>query len=158
MRFALLLVLPALLGACNKPKHYTTTVEVLQVRRFGQVDPKTGGGQTTDLELRYADCPGDARRIMRGDKAFGACASQLKVGDRLEAEVVLAYSSERGMYRNELVRLGSCAVKLDPKEEANYEMVQECRDVVASGAVVGVHCDRQRSDAMLAKCPFLRRK
>lgn len=147
------LVAPLTLG-CRKPKQYSTTMEILQIRRFGQ-DPKGG---TTELELKFTDCPADARKVVRGDKTFGACAASFQRGDKLPAEIVLNYSSERGSYRNELVRLGDCPVKLDPKDDANYEIVQECRDLVATGAVVGVHCDRQRSPALLEKCPWLRRK
>jgi hypothetical protein len=139
-------------SGCSKPKRYTTTVEVLQARRFGQ------GSGMVDLELRYVDCPGDARRIMRGDKAFGACAPSIKVGDKLPAELVLKYSAEKGAYRSDLVHLGDCPVTLDPKDEANYEIYQDCQDLTASGATVGVHCDRQRGENLLAKCPWLRRK
>jgi hypothetical protein len=96
---------------------------------------------------------------MRGDKAFGECATKLKVGDRLSAELVLSYSSQRGTYRNDLVRLGDCPVKLDPKDEANYEIYQDCQELKASGSTVGVHCNRRREEGpLLAKCPWLRRR
>jgi hypothetical protein len=144
----------ACLPGCKKPQHYQTTVEVVQLRRVGR-DPKA---PMTDLELRYVDCPADARKMIRGDKTFGACATQLKQGDRVPAEVVLSYSSERGTYRNEIVRLGNCPIKVDPGDEANYELVQECRDLTASGATVGVRCERSRSPNLLAKCPWLRRR
>ena len=156
MRRALLapLLLLGLLGAsgCNKPKSYTTMMEVVQARRFGQ------GSGMLDVELKYVDCPGDARRVMRGDKAFAACATNLKAGDKLRAEVVLKYSPDKGSYRSDLVRLGDCPVTLDTKDEANYELYQDCQDLVHSGAVVGVHCNRQRDANLLAKCPWLRRK
>ncbi len=139
-------------GACDKAKTFTTTVEVLQARRFGQ------GTGMLDLELKYVDCPGDARRVMRGDKAFGACAPNLKAGDKLRAELVLKYSSEKGLYRSDLVRLGDCPVSLDPKDESNYEIFQQCEELKRSGSVVGVHCSRQRGPELIAKCPWLRRK
>jgi hypothetical protein len=153
--FSLVLAATAAL-ACEKSARYTTTVEILQIQRFGQ-DPKTNPGMT-DLELKFVDCPGDARKIIRTDKAFGACGAKFKKGDKVSADVVLNYSSERSQYRNEIVRLDDCQVKLDPKEEANYEIYQDCRDLVASGAVVGVHCDRQRGKELLAKCPWMRRR
>jgi len=140
------------MGACNKPKSYSTMMEVLQARRFGQ------GTGMVDLELKYVDCPGDARRVMRGDKAFGACAPSIKAGDKLRAELVLKYSSEKGTYRADLVRLGDCPVSLDAKDEANYELYQDCQELKRSGSVVGIHCTRQRSPELLAKCPWLRRK
>ena len=36
------------------------------------------------------------------------------------------------------------AVKLDPKDEANYQMVEACTEAKASGVVVGVRCERGR--------------
>jgi len=139
-------------SACNKPKSYSTMVEVVQARRFGQ------GTGMVDLELKYVDCPGDARRVMRGDKAFAACAPSIKAGDKLAAELELKYSPEKGQYRSDLLRLGDCPVSLDAKDESNYELYQDCQELKRSGSVVGVHCNRQRSPELLAKCPWLRRK
>jgi hypothetical protein len=152
----LVLLLPLVVGGCSKPERYTTQVEVLQVQRFGQ-DPKAAPGMM-DLELKFVECPGDARKIMRGNKAFGQCGAKFKKGDKLTAEIILSYSAEKGGYRDQLVHLDDCPVELDPKEDANYEMFQDCRDLMASGGVVGVHCDRTRSKELLAKCPWLRRK
>jgi hypothetical protein len=143
----------ALVSGCGKPVTYSTTVEVLQVQRFGQ----TGAG-ITDLELKFIDCPGDARKIIRGDKTFGQCGGKFKKGDKVRAELVVNYSADRGQYRSEVVRLDDCPVKLDPKEEANYEIVQDCTDLVVSGATVGVHCDRTRNKGLVAKCPWFRRR
>jgi len=142
-------------AGCDKPVHYTTTVEVLQVQRMGQ--DKSAPGMT-DLDLKFVECPGEARKVIRGDKTFGQCGVKFKKGDKIQAEVVLAYSSDRGQYRSEIVRLDDCPIKLDPKEDANYEVVQDCKDLVASGAVVGVHCDRTRNKELVAKCPWFRRR
>jgi hypothetical protein len=144
----LLLAAIATLG-CDGKRQDKTTVEVLQVERLSD--------SQLDLELRYAACPGDARRVVRLDKTFTACAGDIQKGDKLETEIVSKWSSDRGAYRSEIVRLGKCPVKLDPKEEANYEMVQVCSDVIATGAVVGVRCDRSRPKDLIAKCPWLRR-
>jgi hypothetical protein len=126
-----------------------------------QVEPtKDDQGATTklSLELRYADCPGDARRVLQADKNFAACAGNLKSGDKLKADLVSTWQSDRGSYRTEITKLGDCAMKQDAKDDANYEMVQTCTDVVRTGAVVGVRCDRTRSAELVAKCPWLRRK
>lgn len=144
-------------GCGEKPTKYTTTVEIVGLTRLGNQDPKAPPGMV-DIELKYTECPGDARRVMRGDKTFSPCAAKFKKGDKIPADVVLTYSSERGQYRSELVRLDDCEVKLDPKEEANYETVQDCKDLVSSGAVVGVHCDRTRNKELVAKCPWLKRR
>ncbi|MET0595918.1 MAG: hypothetical protein ABW133_24675 [Polyangiaceae bacterium] len=145
-------------GCGEKPQKFTTTVEIVGVQRLGgNQDPKAPPPMM-DIELKYSDCPGDARRVMRGDKTFSQCGAKFKKGDKVPAEIVLSYSSERTQYRSELVRLDDCEVKLDPKEDANYETVQDCKDLMASGAVVGVHCDRTRNAALVAKCPWLKRR
>ncbi|MDB4994782.1 MAG: hypothetical protein JWM74_2214 [Myxococcaceae bacterium] len=148
------LVLAGSLG-CSAPTPYRANVEVIQVQTFGK-DPKVPAGM--DVEMRYVDCPGDSRRILRGDKAFTACASKLKAGDKVPVDLLASYNSEKGSYRVVVTKLGDCAVKQDPKDEANYEIVETCTDVKASGEVVGVHCDRTRSKELVAKCPWLRRK
>ena len=150
---AVVVALACVVGCKGKPQHFSTTVEVMQVRAFGAA----GGLKLTDLELKYTTCPADARQIMRVGKEFSECGTKLKVGDKLKADVVLSWNAERGMYRNELVHLGECTVKLDAKDEANYQMVEACSESKASGVVVGVRCDRGRSDALLAACPWLRR-
>lgn len=94
---------------------------MLKVRRFGQ-DPKAS---ITELELKWSDCPGDALEVVR-DKSFAECGAKIRRGDKLAADVVLTFSSERGSYRNEIVRSLATA-KVDPKDEANYELVQTCR-------------------------------
>lgn len=152
---AALLALAAvgLIGACKaKPQTFTTTVEVMQVRAFGTTT------KLMDLEVKFTECPADARHIMRLGKEFTACDQPLKEGDKLQADVTLFYNPERGFYRNEIVKLGKCDVKLDRKDEANYQTVESCSDVKASGVVVGVRCERGRSPELLAKCPWLRRE
>lgn len=142
-------------AGCNRAtQQYTTTVEVGEVQHYGQA---AKGGSITDLELKFVDCPGDARKYIRADKAFGQCNPNIKEGERLKAEVVAKYNSESNSYKSEVVRLGDCPMKFDPTDEANYEIVQTCTDLEASGAVVGVHCDRSRSKELVAKCPWFRR-
>lgn len=140
---------------CTKAETYTTTVEIVHVQRFGS-DPKVPG--LIDLELRFPDCGADAQRLVRLDKKFSECAAGIKAGDKLPANLTLSWNSERGSYRADFTKIGACDAKADPKDEANYEMVQVCTDLMATGSAVGVHCDRTRPPSLLAKCPFLRRK
>lgn len=150
--FAMLLA-TACLTACKKKKlHYQTTVEVMQVRQYGQAP-----NRMTDLELKFVDCPGNARKVVRIEKSFSACGAKLKVGDRLPAELGMTYNAERAVYRDQLEKLGDCDVKTDSKDEANYNMVENCKDLEFSGSVVGVRCERGRSKELVAKCPWLRR-
>lgn len=149
----LVLATCCLVGACKgKPQRFTTSVEVMQVRNFGTTT------KLTDVELKYAECPADARQIMRLGKDFTDCGQELKTGEKLKVDVVLSWNPERGFYRNEIVRLGKCDVKLDPKDEANYQTVETCSEVKATGVTVGVRCSRLRSEELLAKCPWLRRE
>lgn len=143
------------LVGCEKPRHFTTTVEVLKAEALEDERRQTS---VVALELRYAECPGDARRILRGDREFAACAGPLKTGDSMKAEFVSAWQAEKGTYRNSLVKLGNCAFRQDANEEANYEVVNTCTDVVTSDVVVGMHCDRTRSKELVDRCPWLRRK
>lgn len=144
-----------LLTACESPKKFTTTMEVVQFEPFKDEKNAT---TTVALELRYADCPGDARRILRADKKFAECAGPLKAGDKLKTDLVSTWQSEKGSYRSDVVKIGDCPLKQDPKDEANYEMVNTCTDVVTTGTVVGTRCDRTRSKELVAKCPWLKRK
>lgn len=57
-----------------------------------------------------------------------------------------------------MTKLGECALKTDRKEEVNSEMVHLCTDIVTTGSVVGVHCDRSRPKEQIDKCPWLRRR
>lgn len=147
-------LLCGLSSGCEKaPRQFSTTVEVVQLRSFGGA----GGPKTTDLELRFDQCPGEARQIMRVSKEFGPCTEKLKSGEKVPAEVLLTYNSERGTYRSEITALAGCKIKVDSKDEANYQTYENCSDVKASSMVVGVRCERTRSDELLKACPWLRR-
>lgn len=141
-------------AACAKPESFTSTVTIEQTQLFGGADAPV----VMDVHMLFSECPGAQRKVVRGDKAFAACAKKYKTGDKVPVEILVTYRSERGDYRNEVVKLGDCARTVDPKDEASYEVVQDCRDVVVNGVVTGVHCDRTRNDALIAKCPWFRRK
>lgn len=143
----------AVLPSCKpKTQHFSTNVEVIQVRSFGKTT------RLTDLELKFSDCPGTVRKIVRAGQDFAACADKLKVGDKLKADVEYLYVEDRDQFRDDIVHLGDCDVKSDAKDEANYETVENCSEVKVTGAVVGVHCDITRSKELVAACPWLGRK
>lgn len=155
MRSALALCfLVALAGCSKKSQTYHTKVEITRIHPFGK-DLKAP--TMMDVELRYSECPGDARKLVRGDKEFATCALSLEKGAKVSVDVVSTWSAERGNYRSEIVKIGDCTIKTDPKDEANYERIEVCTDLKMTGAVVGIHCDRKRSDALVEKCPWLRR-
>ncbi len=145
------------LAGCSHPsKRYTTNVEIQQVQAFGR-DPKTTP-TLVDVEMKFLDCPGDARKVIRAEKAADACVASLKKGDKVEAEIVTTYVAATSSQRAEVVRLGTCPVKTDPKDSANYEIVQVCTDVLFSGVPIGVHCDRKREGEIVEKCPWFKRR
>ncbi|MFO0739529.1 MAG: hypothetical protein U0270_26760 [Labilithrix sp.] len=155
MRLAQAALLLLGLSACGEgTKKFTTTMEVIQSEPF--TDER--GLQTYGMQLKYSECPGDARRVIRAGKEFAACGAKVKPGDKLEADITATWDSDRGVYRSEITHLGDCALKQDRKDEVNYEMVQMCSDIVATGAVVGVHCDRTRPKEQIEKCPWLKRR
>ena len=150
-----LVVLPGL-GCRSKVQHFDTKVEILSARTMGGQQGKAAP-LLIEFEMRFVDCPGEVKRVVRGDKALAACAGGLKKGETVPAGIDFSYDRERENYRGDLVKLGPCDVKLDPKEDANYETVQVCRDLKASGVVVGVHCDKKREGELVEKCPWLKR-
>ena len=143
------------LSACKKSSHHVANVEVVQVQRFGR--DLAAGPSLMDVEMRYTDCPGDARTLVRADRGFSACAKDIKAGDKLKVEVVSEYNESRAQFRAEIKKIGDCAVQVDAKDEANYETVQTCVEKKATGSTVGVRCERKRTPALLEKCPWLRR-
>jgi hypothetical protein len=148
------LALVAVAGCNASSKKYTTTMEVLENEPF--TDEK--GVVTYGMQLKYSDCPGDARRVIRAGKEFAACGPKVKAGDKLKADIIANWDSDRGVYRTEITHLGECPLKQDRKDEVNYEMVQICTDIMATGSVVGVHCDRNRPKEQVDKCPWLKRR
>jgi hypothetical protein len=56
------------------------------------------------------------------------------------------------------VKVGECARKVDPQDDATYEMLRSCEDVKIHGVPMGVHCDKTRSPELVAKCPWFYRK
>lgn len=153
---ALGLVALGALVSCRSNKTFKTTVELTRVYPLGR-DPRAP--TLMDVELRYSECPGDARKLVRGDKDFAKCAlDKLKTGMKnVSVEIVQSYNAERGNWRGDVVKIGDCAVKADSKDEANYERIEVCSELKMTGAAVGVHCDRKRAPALVEKCPWLRR-
>jgi hypothetical protein len=142
-------------GCHDKRRRFDTRVEIVSARTMGGQGGKAPS--LIELEMLFIDCPGEVRRVARGDKALAACAGAMKAGEKLPATIEFSYDGERENYRDDLVKLGPCDVKLDPKEDANYETAQVCRDLMATGVAVGVHCDKKRDGALIAKCPWLKR-
>lgn len=56
------------------------------------------------------------------------------------------------------MKFGDCPVKIDATDEANWEVVQVCKDLMVSGVAAGVHCDRTRNKELTDKCPWFKRQ
>ena len=124
-RAALALALAGTLSCAKKQQTYHTTVELTRVHPFGK-DPKLP--VMMDVELRYSECPGDSRKLIRGDKEFAKCALGLKTGAKVPVDVVSTYSPERGVFRSEIVKIGDCPIKTDPKDEKLFEAYTKLED------------------------------
>lgn len=141
-----------LVAACShKPQRFETSVELARVEVV-----KTAAGRWVDVELEYADCPGEQREIFQADAAFADCLSKYKPGDKLAATVVWSQEAD-GHYDSEVERVGDCHRKRDALDERSYEVVHECEDIVVNGVNVGFRCVRKPSPALLTKCPWFRR-
>lgn len=145
----------ALLAGCKgKPQAYRTTVELTRVHAFGR-DPREPA--MMDVEFRYVECPGEVRRLVRGDRDFARCGLGLQVGQRVPVDVTRRYDDEKGVFRSEVTAIGPCSIVVDARDEANFEVVENCTELKATGAVVGVHCGRRRDKTLTDRCPWLLR-
>ena len=147
-----LVVLLAVASGCShKAQQYETTVQI--VRTETVTDQR---GTIVDVDLEYADCPGDQREIFQGDAAFGKCLSRYKVGEKVSATVAFLQMPD-GHWDSEVDRIGECKRTRDTLDEHSYEVVHECHDLKINGVVAGFHCDRRPSKELLAKCPWFKR-
>jgi len=71
-------------AACSdKPQTYETGVVISRTQVV-----QTGRGKIIDVELEYADCPGEQQEIFQGDAAFADCVAKYKVGDKVKASIL----------------------------------------------------------------------
>jgi hypothetical protein len=148
-----------LVAACgSEPTTYRANVEVVHVRPIRR-DPATGAVLTVDVEISWFECPGEQRSTFRGDRDFAACIAATSPPVEPGMKVPVAVEHARGPgddFRTQIHELAGCARHPDPQDEASYEVVQDCEDIVVNGVVVGVHCDRTRSADLLEACPWFR--
>lgn len=152
-----ILVFNGIAAACGQgEKTYDSNVQIVRIRpiRRDLVDPTVV--LTVDVEVSYVECPGEQRKMIRGDKDFAACIMKHKLNDKVPVKLAWSADAKTGAYKNRIVKLADCDRKADPNDEASYEVVQDCEEMVVNGVVVGVHCDRTRSKELVAKCPWFR--
>jgi hypothetical protein len=144
-------------SACGqKPRTFDTKVEILRVRPISR-DPKTNEVLTVDVEVSFLDCPGEQRKMSRGDKAFAACIMKHQPKEQVAAKLWYGKVDD-DHFGNQIVKLAECDRKPDPRDEASYEVIQDCEDIIVNGVNVGVHCDRKPSKELLAKCPWFKKR
>ena len=147
---------PLLVGCMSSPKSHKTNVEILRIRPIAVDEHHAETVLTVDVEVSYHECPGEQRSFVRGDKEFASCIMKHSVGEKVPAKIWWGPNTERTQYVSKIMGLADCDRTPDPKDEASYEIVQDCEDMVVNGVVVGVHCDRRRNKELLATCPWFR--
>lgn len=155
MRTTLIFGVCLALGGCKKPpQKFNTTLQVERAQAFGATEQAPS---ILDIEFTYPDCPGKPEGLVRGDKAFGACAKSMKAGDKVPAEITFSYNADRQQYRSDITKVGDCERKPDPKDDATFELIHDCKDVMIHGVSMGVRCDKTRSAELVGKCPWFKR-
>lgn len=153
---AALLALVALAG-CARSRRYHSRVEVVRVDAR-RMERTSGRPRVLDVELRYVDCPGKQTEVIRGGQDFARCFFERNpVGARVAVEVD-HHPTRDGEWEWDVVSVGGCARPPDHEDEASFETVQECRDVMAYGQRIGFRCERIPQRELLVRCPWFRRR
>ncbi len=143
------------LGACEKaPRNYETKVTLKSVEVVAR---DTAGPVLIEVQVEYPDCPGEQLETLQGNAEFTKCALKYKVNEVLPATIEWA-ATDYGHYDSEIIKLGECTRKRDPRDARSYEVVQECVDVNVNGVKAGFHCDRKPNKELLDKCPWFARQ
>jgi hypothetical protein len=151
---ALIALVP--LAACSKkPTTYQTKVTLKTV----EVVARSAAGAPTIIEINveYPDCPGEQLETLQGNAEFSKCALKYKAGEVIPATIEWG-PTDYGHYDSEIIQLGDCPRKRDPRDARSYEVVQECTDVIVNGVKAGFHCDRKPNKELLDKCPWFARQ
>ncbi len=139
----------------TKPKYFDTKVTLKSVEVVAR-DAKNEP-QIIEVQVEYPDCPGEQLETLQGNVEFTRCALKYKVGDEIGAQIEWG-PTDYGHYDSEIVKLGDCPRKRDPRDARSYEVVQTCADVMVNGVKAGFHCDRKPTEELLGKCPWFARK
>jgi hypothetical protein len=142
-------------GCHDKPRDYTAQVRLTRIDPVRK-DP-AGRPLTLDVQMSYDDCPGTQIEVIRGGADFAACFAKHTVGQRVPAKIHW-YFHQDGTYHWEVHALGGCARPPDPNDEASFEDVRECADLVVNGVAVGFRCNELPQKHLLDKCPWFRRE
>lgn len=153
-RLVLALSLLTALACSKKVRHFESKVKIERfdiVRKDEKGTPLDG-----DVEFQYPDCPGEQIEVIRGGAEFTACMSKYKVGAEVPVKIEQRYLPA-GFWDWDVVEMGGCKRPPDPEDEASFDTVQECEDIVVNGVKEGFVCDRLPKKKLLEKCPWFAR-
>lgn len=148
--FALL----ALADCSRKTRWFDTQVEISRMDVV-QRDAK-GKALTKDVEFSYKDCPGVQVEVVRGGAEFAECMDRYKIGEKVAVKIEYHWDAA-GYWDWDIHAMGVCKRPPEYGDEASFDTVQECEDVVSNGAKVGFHCNRLPQKHLLQKCPWFGR-
>ncbi len=144
-----------LLGCGHPDQRYESVVQIVRKQTVELTDDRKAAN-VLDMEVEWDPCPGDQFQVIRGDKAFAACAEKYGVGD-LVPVVVRHIWDARGYYVWDIERLGDCPRAIEREAPGSYEKSQECKDVVHHGHKVGFACSRKPFRDLVKRCPWTAR-
>jgi hypothetical protein len=155
-RLSLALLVVVLVAACGKKaQNYDTKVTLKGIEVISH--DEQGNPRLVEVTVEYPDCPGDQLETLQGNAEFTQCMLKAKVGDVVPATVEWG-PTDYGHYDSEIIKLGECPRKRDPRDARSYEVVQVCSDIVINGVKAGFHCDRRPNRELLEKCPWFARQ
>jgi hypothetical protein len=156
--FCLLLLTQIFTTSCrDNNKRFYSKVEIIRmdVTNFNERNEP----RTLDLEISYPECPGNQIEVIRGNREFAKCILQTgkKVGNLFDAEIEWKWNP-LGYYKWYILKLDSCERKIDKQDDLSFDLVEECKDMIEYGNVVGFTCWRIPSGTLIQQCPWFRRK
>ena len=145
------LVLAVLSSGCHRSRSYEAQVEIerMTVARKDEA----GKPLIVDIEISYAECPGEQLEVIRSGAEFADCMSKAKVGDKVPAKIKQRWDPE-GYWRYDVIELAGCPRTLDPHDEGSFTSIRECEDWTVNGAVVGFQCNVAPQKTLIKKCPW----
>ena len=142
------------LGLCVGCREQRTYDAKVKIERVDSAHPT----HSIDIEFEWESCPGRQIEVIRGGKDFAACVGKLTPGDSVAVKVAWHWEKRESSYDWDIVELGGCKRPFEEQDDASFDEVHVCTDVVQHGEVVGFQCDKSPNAELLSKCPWFRRR
>ena len=119
---------------------------------------KDNNHTAVDLEISYIECPGDQIEVIRGDRNFAQCLYSLgkKVGDKLHVDIEWKWG-HLGYYKWVVKRVDTCERVIDLNDQASFDLIEECEDIIVYGNKVGFTCKKIPTDKLIKVCPWFKK-